>query len=147
MLVMIQMKTVYLIGVDSTTPTATMAAVLMKLRGPDVNVMQLSVVTTVMKLVTVYLMVVKMETVWVKTVAINVIVILDSVEDSVKTLMIVLESRVVAEECVWMEFTTSPASVTQATLELCVNQVETACQVLKLAIYGNICMWLLCYYI
>ena len=116
-MVMIQMKTVYLIGVDSTAPTATMAAVLMKLRGPDVNVTQLSVVTTVLKSMTVYLMIVKTETVWMKTMAIDVSAILDSVENSVKTtLMIVLESPAVAEECVWMEFTTSPVTVTQAIL-------------------------------
>ena len=120
------MKTVYLIGVDSTTPTATMAAVLMKLRGPDVSAIQpLLMVTTALKLMTVYLMIVKMETVWMRTVAIDVSAVLDSVEDSVKTtLMTVLESRVVAEESVWMEFTTSPVTVTQAILEPCVNQVE-----------------------
>ena len=125
-MVMIQMKTVYLIGVDSTTPTATMAAVLMKLRGPDVSAIQpLLMVTTALKLMTVYLMIVKMETVWMRTVAIDVSVILDSVEDSVKTtLMTVLESRVVAEESVWMEFTTSPVTVVLATLEPCVNQVS-----------------------
>ena len=133
MLVTIQMRTVYLIGVDSTTPTATMAAVLMKSRGPDVNVTQLSVVTTVLKSMTVYLMIVKMETVWMKTMAIDVSAILDSVEDSVKTtLMIVLESHAVAEESVWMEFATSPVTVVLATLELCVNQVSVVPLLLKL---------------
>ena len=59
--------------------------------------------------------------------AIDVSVILDLVEDSVKTtLMIVLESHAVTEECVWMEFTTSPVTVALGILEPCVNQVEHA---------------------